>query len=98
MPRYLLFWEMDNTRTPTDPKERGSQWQKLLGTTKEDLEKGLMKDWGATPGESRGYCIAEGSEAEISLMTQKYIPYVRFKTYPVMDVHQTESILREMAK
>ena len=96
MARYLLFWEIDAHRMPTDPKERGKAWSALMHTVRRDLEKGILKDWGATPGEGRGYSIVEGSETEISLMTQQYVPQVRFKTFPVMTVAQTDAMLRAL--
>jgi hypothetical protein len=31
MPKYFMTWELDNARTPVDPKERGGMWTQMLG-------------------------------------------------------------------
>lgn len=98
MARYLMFWEMDNTKIPVDRKERAQGWGMLMEMVKQDLDKGTLKDWGATPGESRGFCIAEASEIEVSLMSQRYVPYVRFKTFPVLNVNQMMEMLSALGK
>ncbi len=96
MARYLMFWEIDANRMPTDPKERGKAWNGFLHLVRRDLEKGILKDFGATPAEGRGYVIAEGNETEISVLAQQYVPQVRFKTFPVMTVAQTDVMLRAL--
>ena len=44
-------------------------------------------------GEGKGYCVVEGTETEISIMTQQYTPIVGFETHPVMSVGQVEEML-----
>jgi len=34
MGKYLLLWEMDQTRIPIDPKERGTGWKALMDMVK----------------------------------------------------------------
>ena len=97
MGKYLLLWQLDKSKVPVDPKERGTGWTGLMTMVKRDLKKGISKDWGAFIGEGRGYCIVEGDEAEISLMTQQYIPIVNFETHPVMSVSQVEEMLNALA-
>ena len=96
MGKYLLLWELDPARVPVDPKERAAGWSGLMAMVKKDLEKGISKDWGAFIGEGKGYAIAEGSETEVSLMTQQYIPYVRFETHSIMSVSQVEDMLKAL--
>ena len=57
-----------------------------------------MKDWGAFPGENRGYLIAEGSQLDVMKMTQQYTPYVNFKIHPVSAVGEIEALLEHMAR
>ena len=96
MGKYLVFWEVDKTKVPFDPQERGAGWQLLVDVVKLDLEKGIMKDWGAFVGEINGYFVAEGSEVEIGNMTQQYVPFVFFKTLPVSSVGQVEEVLKAL--
>jgi hypothetical protein len=96
MGKYLLLWRMDPARVPVDPKARSTGWSALMGMVKKDMEKGISKDWGAFIGEGGGYAIAEGSETEVSIMTQQYSPYVHFETHPIMSVNQVEDMLKAL--
>jgi len=96
MTMYLMSWQLDPARMPVDPRERATGWSGLIAMVKKDLEKGVLKDWGSIVGEGKGYIIAEGTETEISLMTQQYSPYVLFKTHPIMSVSQTEDMLKAL--
>lgn len=96
MGRYLLLWQMNPDFVPADPKERATAWSRFMVMVKENLEKGVSKDWGAYIGEGKGYAIVEGSEAEVSLMTQQYTPYVSFETHPIMSADQVEAMLKAM--
>jgi hypothetical protein len=96
MAKYLLLWKLDRSRIPTDGKERAIGWGMLTAMVKNDLEKGLSRDWGAVVGESKGYVVVEGNELDISLLAQQYAPYVEFEIKPVMSVIQVEEMLQVM--
>ena len=83
------------TRAPVDPKERIAGWTMLLNMVKDDLESGRLKDWGAFPGEHAGYAIMEGADQDVLIGTEKYVPYVRFKTHSFVSVSQA---LESMSK
>jgi hypothetical protein len=83
MARYLILWEVDQTRIPINPKERGAGFAALMKMVRQDREKGLTKDWGAFVGEDRGYSINEGSELEVMKGLQQYVPFVRFQVHPI---------------
>jgi hypothetical protein len=97
MGKYLLLWEIDQTKVPVDPKERAVAWTRMMKIVKQDLERGITKDWGAIPGQ-RGYAISEGTEVEIVKLLQQYIPYITFKVHPVVSVSQTDEVLEAMLK
>jgi len=97
MAKYLMLWEMDNARTPVDPKERGAGYQLLVAMVKQDIQKGVMKDWGGFVGELDGYAIVEGTEVEIGNTIQQYIPFVTFKTRAVASVSQVEEVLKALS-
>jgi len=90
MGKYLVLWEVVQTQIPIDPKERGQGWGMLMAMIRQDIEKGITKDWGAFVGESNGYSINEGTELEV----MKYVPFCTFKVLPVA----TESQVNDMIK
>ena len=97
MGKYLLLWSLNLDLIPADPKERASGWAMLMEMVKQDLSKGLAKDWGAFPGENKGYCILEGSILDVMKMSQQYAPYVRFEVHPVAAVSEIGELLKHMS-
>ena len=98
MGKYLLLWEIDETKIPVSPKERGAGWSALLQIVKQDIKKGMTKDWGAFVGEINGYSVAEGTEVEIGNMLQQFAPFVRFKVHPIASVSQVEEVIKALIK
>ena len=97
MGKYLMIWELNLALIPVDPKERGGGYELLMAMVKQDIERGLTKDWGNFVGEGSGYSVVEGSEVEINKMVQLYSPYVRFKTHPVASVEQVDEVIKSMS-
>ena len=62
MARYILLWDVDQSRISVDPKERKAQLLALVELVKQDLKSGLIKDWGGFAGQTQGYRIVEGTE------------------------------------
>ncbi len=93
---YLLLWEIDPTKIPVNPKERGAGWNALMGMIKQDMKKGLIKDWGTFIGELGGYAVNEGSELEVMNAVQQYTPFVHFKVHPVGSVSQVEEMIKAL--
>jgi len=98
MGKYLMLWEVDQARVPVSPQERGSTWGAFMGMIKEDLKKGILKDWGIFVGENNGYAVVEGTEVEIGNMMQQYVPWVIFKARAVASVNQVDTIIKELTK
>ena len=96
MGKYLLTWNLNLAHTPADSKERGAGYELLMAMVKLDIEKGLTKDWGMFVGEGSGYCVVEGSEVEVNLMTQQYAPYAVFKSHSVVTVDQADEVIKSM--
>ncbi len=94
MGKYLVLWEVDQTKIPIDPKERGQGWSFLMAMIRQDIEKGITKDWGAFVGETKGYTVNEGTELEVMKALQQYVPFCIFKVHPI----STESQVNEMIK
>jgi len=98
MGKYLLLWEIDTTRIPVNPKERGAGWNALMGMVKQDIKKGITKDWGAFVGELRGYAIHEGTDLELMNALQQYSPFVHFKVHPIASVSQVDEMIKVLTK
>lgn len=94
MGRYLALWEVDQTKIPIDPKERGEGWSLLMAMVRQDIEKGILKSFGSFVGESNGYAVYEGTEVDVMKTIQQYVPFVIYKVHPVA----TEKQLNEMIK
>ena len=97
MAKYLIRWELDQTRIPLDPKQRGEGWSFLLAMVKKDIEKKITTDWGAFVGEASGYIVMEGSDVEVMNALQQYVPYCQFRSYPVASVRQVEEMLEALS-
>ena len=81
MGRYIVMWEADESRIPVDPKERNAAWLGSIEMTKQEMKDGLVKFWGGFLGQTKGFTISEGTEAEVLKNTLKYVPYFRMKVY-----------------
>lgn len=96
MAKYLMIWRLNSALIPVDPKERGTGYKGLMQFVKQDIERGLVKDWGGFVGERKGYIIVEGTEVEINKMVQQYSPFVEFKTHPVASVEHLDEVIRSL--
>ncbi len=98
MGKYLMLWEIDTTKIPVSPKERGAGWNVLMEMVKQDIKKGLNKDWGTFVGEVNGYAVMEGTEVEVMNALQQYSPFVHFKVHPIGSVSQVDEVIKTLIK
>ncbi|MHA2394423.1 MAG: hypothetical protein ACXAEX_20995 [Promethearchaeota archaeon] len=98
MGKYLVMWEVDWSKIPIDRKERGMGWNGLLALVKSDIKQGVTKDWGAFVGETKGYSIVEGSEAEVGKQLQKYVPFTKFDIKAIATVDQVQEVIDDLKK
>ncbi len=99
MARYWIVWEGDTSRLPVDMKERGHAYKKALAMVKEDLDSGILKEWGKITGSLKGIWIAEGSEKEVALMMEKYKPFFSFpEIFPIINYDQAIDFTDELVK
>ena len=70
----------------------------MMAMVKESLEKGVTKDWGAFVGETSGYSVLEGTEVEVSIYLQKFVPFVSFKLFPIASVGQLEEVIKSLSE
>jgi hypothetical protein len=98
MAKYLIIWEIDTTRIPESPEEQIRQNTMLVNTVKEDLKRGKTLDWGMfAGGELGGYAICDGTEQEITMENWKYIPHIKFKTYPILSVNAVAEMISRVS-
>ena len=97
MGKYLVLWEVERTKIPIDRKERGTGWTALMSMVRQDIEKGITKDWGAFLGESNGYAVFEGPEVTVMNALQRYVPFVIFKTHPIASENQVNEIIKALS-
>ena len=98
MPKYLVLFELDNSKVPIDPKERGAAWSAMLDMVKQDIKEGVTIDWGTFIGETRGYAIHEASEMELEKRLQRYVPFVTFKAHRIMSVEQIAELAKSLTE
>ena len=97
MGKYLLLWEVDQTKIPINPKERGEGWGVLMAMVRQDHEKGLVKSWGGFIGETKGYAVYEGTEVEVMKAIQQYVPFVTFNVKPVSSESQVNEMIKALS-
>ena len=97
MGKYLIIWEADESRIPEDPQERKAGWLAAVEMTRQDTKSGIVKDWGGFVGQPKGYWIAEGTEVEVTSATVKYMPFFRYKAYPLSSLDQTEEVIKSIS-
>ena len=90
MGKYLVLWELDNTRIPIDPKERGEAYGLFMAMVRQDIEKGFV-------GEGNGYTVAEGTELEVMKTLEQYVPYCRYKIHPIASESQVNQLVKALS-
>ena len=97
MGKYLALWEVDQSKIPLDPKERGEGWSLLMAMVRQDIQKGITKDWGAFVGETGGYSVFEGSEVDVMKALQQYVPFCIFEVRPIASESQVNEMIASLS-
>jgi len=97
MAKYLMLWSLDKSLVPVDPKERAAGWGLLMELVKQDMQKGVTKDWGLFPSEGAGYSILEGTNVEIMQTTEQFVPYVDFETHPIATAEEAAELIKHLS-
>ena len=96
MAKYLILWELDDSRIPLDPKERGAAWTMMTDMVKQDMKTGVHNDWGSYVGGGKGYTISEGNELESAQLMHRFVPFVKFEVHQVMSVEQIGALAKSL--
>ncbi len=65
---------------------------------RQEMKKGLIKDWGTFVGTTHGFTIYEGTEVEVGNSAQHFVPFYTFKVYPVASLEQAEEVTKALSK
>ena len=84
--KYHVMWELDNSRVSADPNERRAQLEKARAFTDQYFKQHPGEDWGAFPGENRGYWSGATKWQDLSIVSQALAPYY------TLTVHQAVSL------
>jgi len=98
MARYLMLWELDQTKVPADPKERAAMWAPMVQGIKQRIAAGTTKDWGCFAGGMKGFTIHEGDEMTVSNAVQSFIPYVKFDVRQLISIDQLGELVENLKK
>jgi hypothetical protein len=63
----------------------------------QNIENGIVKDWGIFVGEKRGYSIYEATRLELMKILTQYVPFVNFEVHPVATVDDVNKTLNELS-
>lgn len=96
MATYLALWEIDASRMPEDPEQRGAGWSMLMALVRQHIESGIFTSWGSFVGEESGFAVCEGSEVDVFIALEQYVPFARFRVHPVASEEQTNEIVRAL--
>jgi hypothetical protein len=94
----LITWEMDRSHAPADPAERIKHTMTMCELVKKSMEDGHIKMWGINPGANHGFAVTESDDKEIFAGNVRYIPHVKFKVEPMLDIDEVISTLSEFQK
>jgi len=94
MAKFLVSWKALNSRTSENPEERHKQNIAFVELVQQALKAGALKDWGTAPDGMKGYAIFEGSEADMALMAQLYLPYFEFQDQIVLTADEFLEVLK----
>jgi len=93
---YLIIWELDQTKISIDPKERAAGYVALMAMVRKDHERGIATSWGRFIGDPRGYTLLEGTELEVMLVLEQYVPFVTYKVYPIASMSRVNEMIKAM--
>ncbi len=96
MPKYMVLWEVDTSKTPDDAKARKAQWLAAQELVKAKLKEGTLKEWGGFAGELGGYIIVDGSALDLHSLTALWIPMVKFTTKEVLTIDEVNKVTKAL--
>jgi hypothetical protein len=96
MTKYLILFEPNpNAPLPPTREENFKKRLQRLESVKDDIAKGVFKDFGVAPDTSGGYATFEGNEKELFVTLAKWMPAINFKIRPVLSIEDYEEVTKK---
>ncbi len=98
MPRYLVLWEMDRSRIPSDQNERMMLMKNLSDMTKKWLKENPGSQWGMSFDSGRGFALHPSTETwqGLSKHLLMFGPYIKGEYFQVVTIEEAEEVLSSM--
>ena len=96
MAKFINLWERDESKWPTDPRERAEISGKLMEMTKKLLAEGKISDWGQFASGRGGYVMAEGTAMDILKMQMLFAPYIISHVHHVLSLDEMAEAMKSM--
>ncbi len=98
MTKHLLIWKVNENLWPTAPEVGLKLQLGMLQMVKEDISKGIHKEWGMSVNGSMGYAISELGEKELYASIMKFQPYIHFEVHAILSADEVVNILQAAMK
>jgi hypothetical protein len=95
--KFLVDWQVDQTKYPANQEEAGELLLSQLEDVKAALKAGSLKDWaGYVTGEG-GYMVSEAASGiELYTLLRKWSPHIQFEvSEPTISVDQAIEITKK---
>ncbi len=94
--KYLVLWEWDMSKMPADTNEAAAVFQKTMGITKQYFKEHPGEEWGAFPGEHKGYWLGATNWQDIARINQIFSPYFKVEIHQAISLSEYEEFYKSM--
>ena len=99
MGRFLVLWRMNEDFIPGDITDRQKIIEQISKITRDDIKKGVIKDWGMSTDGTCGFAIREESHADFLKHSLLMAPYINIeKTMDVVTFDESRKVIEEIFK
>jgi hypothetical protein len=96
MAKYLVLWQWDDSKMPTEANERTAAFQKIMETTKQYFKEHPGEEWGNFPGEHKGYWIGATKWQDIARVSEMFTPYFKVEVNQAISLTEFEEFYKSM--
>ncbi len=96
MPKYVLTWESDTSKSPADPQQRSQLIKQQLEKVMQ-WEKDHKGDWGVYVGENAGFGIIEGDWTEVMKVMMAF-PTTHMKIHQALSAKEAYDFMQAAAQ
>ncbi len=88
MSRYLVIWESNPSQMSSNPQETAKIMSGAKDWVQQNIDKGMIKSWGAYITGGKGYGVWECSPVDLYKEVQKFTPYFTCEIHEVLSVDE----------